>query len=123
MNANKKTRMSDLIHSRLRVTSVDGRSYTGELLAFDGHLNLVLANAEEGRLTKKTVQELKKGTSSQATEQKRLLGLVVLRGEQVVGFSVELGPTSTVAERMEKGRGTTRPVRPVKVPTKGFRRQ
>ena len=122
MNVSKKTKMSDLLHYRLRVSSIDGRSFTGELLAFDGHLNLVLANAEEGRFTKKAVQELKKNSAERPTEQKRSLGLVILRGEQIVGLSIESPPPTSVTERPEKGTGTTKAVRPVKVP-RGFRRQ
>lgn len=115
--------MSDLVHYRLRVSSTDGRSFTGELLAFDGHLNLVLANAEEGRFTKKAVQELKKNSTERPQEQKRSVGLIILRGDQIVSISIESPPPTTVGERLQKGTGVTKPLRPVKVPTKGFRRQ
>lgn len=40
----KGGRMMSLINYRLRVTLNDGRQLTGQLLAFDTHMNLVLAN-------------------------------------------------------------------------------
>lgn len=45
--------MSDLINNRLKIHTVDNRTYTGTLLSFDKHLNLVLADTEEARITKK----------------------------------------------------------------------
>lgn len=41
--------MMSLIHYRLRVTLNDGRQMTGELLAFDTHMNLVLSNSTSHR--------------------------------------------------------------------------
>jgi len=37
--------MMSLIDYRLRVTLNDGRQMTGQLLAFDTHMNLVLSNS------------------------------------------------------------------------------
>ena len=79
---------------RLRVTLTDSRSLTGQMLAYDKHLNLVLADCEEFRTIRKKAK-----TSSAAApaaddgpqEMKRTLGLVILRGESIVSLSVE-GP-------------------------------
>ena len=81
--------MLALINWRLKVTINDGRALTGQMLAFDRHMNLVLADCEEFR----RVRPKKKAGEESAPEQemKRTLGLVILRGETVVSISVE-GP-------------------------------
>lgn len=114
---NKKTRLADLIHHRLRVTILDGRAFTGQILAFDKHLNLVLADTEESRLPKKAYHELLK-TKAQAPpsvqHEKRFLGLVILRGEQVVNVTVVSGPTADVKKRLRQmtpGKGTAKPLK------------
>ena len=71
---------------RLRVTLHDGRSIIGTFLAFDKHLNLVLSEAEEFRILRKSGAAL----LEERTE-RRSLGLVLVRGENVVSLAVE-GP-------------------------------
>ena len=85
--------MLSLINWRLKVTINDGRALTGQMLAFDRHMNLVLADCEEFR----RVRPKKKTGEETAPEQemKRTLGLVILRGETVVSISVE-GPPPVV---------------------------
>jgi len=86
----KGGKMLSLIHWRLKVTLNDGRQLVGQMLAYDKHMNLVLAECEEFRhvRAKKKVEE-----TGERPEQeiKRSLGLVILRGEIVVSLSVE-GP-------------------------------
>jgi small nuclear ribonucleoprotein B and B' len=88
-------KMLSLINWRLKVTINDGRALTGQMLAFDRHMNLVLADCEEFR----RVRPKKKAGEEPAAEQemKRTLGLVILRGEAVVSLSVE-GPPPVVDE-------------------------
>jgi small nuclear ribonucleoprotein (snRNP)-like protein len=82
--------MLGLINWRLKVTINDGRAFIGQMLAFDRHMNLVLADCEEFRRVrlKKKPGETEAGPEQ---EMKRSLGLVILRGETVVSLSVE-GP-------------------------------
>lgn len=88
--------MLSLINWRLKVTINDGRALTGQMLAFDRHMNLVLAECEEFR----RVRPKKKAGETEAgpmQEMKRTLGLVILRGETVVSISVE-GPPPAQGE-------------------------
>lgn len=88
--------MLSLINWRLKVTINDGRALTGQMLAFDKHMNLVLAECEEFRRVR---PKKKAGDESAPAEQelKRTLGLVILRGETIVSLSVE-GPPPVVDE-------------------------
>ncbi|CUM65982.1 uncharacterized protein PRCAT00003636001 [Priceomyces carsonii] len=133
--------MSDLISYRMKVTTKDNRNFVGSLLAFDKHYNLVLSDTEELRITKKTYQELKRNvgeTSKLILEEKRSLGLIILRGDQIVTLNIESPPPLDATKRikLEKGKGVSKPMRtPVSVkartnqlqgPAKGnlgFRRQ
>ncbi|KAH9989828.1 hypothetical protein BJV77DRAFT_1061118 [Russula vinacea] len=86
----KGGKMLGLINWRLKITINDGRAFIGQMLAFDRHMNLVLADCEEFRRVrlKKKPGETEAGPEQ---EMKRSLGLVILRGETVVSLSVE-GP-------------------------------
>jgi len=87
--------MLSLVNWRLKVTINDGRALTGQMLAFDRHMNLVLADCEEFRRVR---PKKKPGEETQPEQEvKRTLGLVILRGEAVVSLSVE-GPPPIVDE-------------------------
>lgn len=93
--------MLQLINWRLKITLTDGRALTGQMLAFDKHMNLVLADCEEFRRVR---TKKKAGDEGPAPEQeiKRNLGLVILRGESVVTLSVE-GPPPVVDDEKKTG--------------------
>lgn len=88
--------MLSLINWRLKVTLNDGRHLTGQMLAFDRHMNLVLADCEEFRKVRPK-KKAGEGDAGPPQDMKRTLGLVILRGEAVVSLSVE-GPPPVVDE-------------------------
>ena len=96
------------------MTLQDGRYIIGTFLAFDKHLNLVLSEAEEFRTLKS-----KSGGAALLEErtEKRTLGLVLVRGENVVSLAVEGPPPPSVTGKLTPGgpgqaRGAGRGVMP-----------
>lgn len=81
------------------MTLHDGRSIVGTFLAFDKHLNLVLSESEEFRTLKS------KGGASLIEErtEKRSLGLIIIRGENVVSLAVEGPPPPSVTGKLTPG--------------------
>ncbi|KAI5866571.1 Sm-like ribonucleoprotein [Durotheca rogersii] len=107
--ANKQGKMAGYINYRMRVTLVDGRQMVGQMLAFDKHMNLVLADTEEFRRVKrKQAKPSAPGASSSGatqtveTEEKRTLGLTILRGAHIVSLSVESAPPADPSTRLGK---------------------
>ncbi|KAI9247833.1 hypothetical protein BY458DRAFT_526911 [Sporodiniella umbellata] len=94
MTKSSTSKMANLVNYRLRVTLSDSRLLTGQMLAFDKHMNLVLADCEEFRRIK--------SKSSTEQEMKRTLGLIILRGETIISISID-GPPPPSSDSRARG--------------------
>ena len=109
----KGSKMQNLIDYRVRITMSDGRQLTGLLMAFDRFMNVVLADTEEFRRIKRRSTTKAQDSDSIEQEEKRTLGLIILRGEQVVSISVDAPPASEGVGRfasIQPGVGVSKPV-------------
>ncbi|POW17986.1 hypothetical protein PSTT_00175 [Puccinia striiformis] len=92
--------MLALINYRLRVTLNDSRTLTGQMLAFDRHLNLVLADCEEFRFIK---QKKKKGPSANSTNAEESEELEMKRPSVWSSYGAKLSSASAL--KIAPGRG------------------
>lgn len=109
----------------MRVTLNDGRQMTGQMLAFDKvrdqfillvykrqlltsyfkHMNLVLADTEEFRRVKRKSKPAAGPSNAPLVEaeEKRTLGLTIVRGTNVVSCSVDGPPPADPSARLGTG--------------------
>lgn len=78
----------------------DSRQLTGTLLAFDKHMNVVLADTEEFRRIKRKPAKAAASQAPTISEEKRTLGLIILRGCHIVSLSVEGPPPADPSTRL-----------------------
>jgi small nuclear ribonucleoprotein B and B' len=102
----------------MRATMRDGRQLVGQMLAFDKHMNLVLADCDEFRKIKRKTGKTATSSGGAATtatsghgmvetEEKRSLGLAIVRGAHVISCSVEGPPPADPAARLGTSAATT----------------
>jgi len=109
-----KSKLSNYVNYRIRVTMDDGRAISGTFLAHDKYMNLCIADAEEFRhvpapkteaAAEKTddAEKMEDATSKPKVERemKRSLGFVLLRGECIVSLAIEGPPPQ--ADRSIRG--------------------
>jgi small nuclear ribonucleoprotein B and B' len=102
----------------MKVTLQDGRQMVGQMLAFDKvsvaylhticfanrllqHMNLVLADTEEFRRTRRRGKAAPGATQTVTeTEERRAIGLTIIRGAHVISLSVDGPPPADPAARL-----------------------
>jgi len=80
----KGNKMLQYVNWRMRIQISETRTLLGTFMAYDKHMNLVLGDCEEYRKTR--------GKKEGEKDEKRMLGLVLLRGENVISLSAETPP-------------------------------
>lgn len=100
----QKSKFLQWIDYRVRVTILDNRMFLGTFLAYDKHLNVVLSECEEFR----RIKPKKQGDPEK--EIKRALGMVIIRGENIVSITAEAPPNVNKKLEQAQGQGKSQPI-------------
>eukprot|EP00210_Caulerpa_lentillifera_P009259 g8825.t1 len=95
MSISRTPKLMNYINYRMRATLTDNRYIIGRFMAFDRHMNIVLGDSEEYR-------KLPPKKGREEREERRVLGLVLIRGEEVVSLKIEGQPPQEEA-RFDRG--------------------
>ncbi|KAG7162621.1 Small nuclear ribonucleoprotein-associated protein B-like 2, partial [Homarus americanus] len=89
----KNNKMLSHIGYRMKITMQDSRTFIGIFKAVDKHMNVILSDCEEFRCVrgKKTKEE---------KQEKRTMGLLLLRGETIVTMTLRPPPTEQDGPRV-----------------------
>ncbi|QIX00433.1 hypothetical protein AMS68_005950 [Peltaster fructicola] len=98
MATRKQLKMVNFVNHRMRVEMKDGRQITGQMLGFDRHMNVVLVDAEELRKTRRKVKG--QGEKFLESEEKRTLGMLIVRGAEIVGCTADGPPPADPSARL-----------------------
>lgn len=90
--SNRGSKLSKFKNHMVNIIVKDHRYFSGQLLDFDSHLNIVLKDAEEYRKNKRR-------KAGQRLEIKRNIGLIILRGDNVLRVDV-VGPPPPSGDRL-----------------------
>ncbi|VDN02140.1 unnamed protein product [Thelazia callipaeda] len=110
MTISKNNKMMSHLNRKMKVVLLDSRTFVGFFKAFDKHMNILLCDCEELRRIKP-----KPGKKiAEVGEEKRMLGLVLLRGEHIVSMTVQAHEQDDDSKQMGKagnigGPGAARP--------------
>eukprot|EP00462_Mataza_sp_D1_P001148 CAMPEP_0175093344 /NCGR_PEP_ID=MMETSP0086_2-20121207/2960_1 /TAXON_ID=136419 /ORGANISM="Unknown Unknown, Strain D1" /LENGTH=203 /DNA_ID=CAMNT_0016366295 /DNA_START=22 /DNA_END=633 /DNA_ORIENTATION=+ len=102
MSGTKGNKMLQYVNWRMRIQITETRTLLGTFMAYDKHMNLVLGDCEEYR-------KVRGKKASEEREEKRLLGLVLLRGENVISMSAESPPPPQSRAQAVAGPGQGKP--------------
>ena len=86
----KQSKFLVWINYRVRITTQDSRIMIGTFIAFDKHMNVVLSETEEYI----KIKAKKQGDIDR--EKKRTLGLVLVRGDNIISLSAESPPSQNI---------------------------
>ncbi|KAF0971614.1 hypothetical protein FDP41_009837 [Naegleria fowleri] len=94
MSMPKTSKLYQFLNYRMRITLQDGRQIVGKFMAFDKFMNMVMADCEEFR------KIIPKNNNGEEVEQKRTLGFLLIRGENIISIIVE-GPPPAEDSRVK----------------------